>query len=83
MVVDPFAVVDVKVPGVMVIVVAPVVNQVSVPLAPEVMLVGDAVNETITGFGPNDFDEVTELQPASSKQPSRISTLAQRANAEA
>jgi hypothetical protein len=39
----------VNVPGVMVIVVAPVVDQLSVLLEPELMFVGLAVNEMIVG----------------------------------
>jgi hypothetical protein len=40
----------VKVPGVMAILVAPVVAQLSVLLDPEVMLVGFALKELITGL---------------------------------
>jgi hypothetical protein len=47
--VEPFADVDVNVPGVMAMLVAPVVAQVSVLLEPEVMLVGLAVKELIVG----------------------------------
>jgi hypothetical protein len=46
-VVEPLADVDVKVPGVMAMPVAPVVVQVSVLLAPDLMLTGLAVNEVI------------------------------------
>ena len=48
----PLADVDVKVPGAMAILVAPVVAQFSVLLAPELMLVGDAVKEEIVGAVP-------------------------------
>ncbi len=48
--VDPLADVDVNDPGVMARLVAPVVAQLSVLLEPEVMLVGLAVNELITGL---------------------------------
>ncbi len=48
--VEPFADLDVYVPGVMVIDVAPVVDQFSVLLAPEVMLAGLAANELMTGL---------------------------------
>ena len=48
--VEPLADVDVKVPGVMAILVAPVVAQLSVLLDPEVIPVGFAVNELITGL---------------------------------
>ena len=50
--VELLAKLDVNVPGVMAIVVAPVVVQLSVLLAPEVMLVGMAVNELMVGFDP-------------------------------
>ncbi|MGA2084782.1 MAG: hypothetical protein ABSG60_04610 [Terracidiphilus sp.] len=48
--VEPLADVDVNVPGVMAILVAPVVAQLSVLLEPEVMLVGSAVKELIVGL---------------------------------
>ena len=48
--VDPLADVDVNVPGVMAILLAPVVAQLSVLLDPEVTLVGFAVNELIVGL---------------------------------
>ena len=47
--VEPLANVDVNVPGVMATLVAPPVDQLSVLLAPELMLVRLAVNELITG----------------------------------
>ncbi|MGA2458584.1 MAG: hypothetical protein ABSF85_13525 [Terriglobales bacterium] len=50
MLVEPLAAVDVNVPGVMPILVAPVVAQLSVLLEPEVMLVGLAVKELIVGL---------------------------------
>jgi ribose/xylose/arabinose/galactoside ABC-type transport system permease subunit len=46
----PLADVDVNVPGVMAILVAPVVAQLSVPLEPEVILVGLAVKELMMGL---------------------------------
>ena len=49
-VVEPLAEVDVNVPGVMAIPVAPVVTQLSVLLEPELMLVGLAVKELIVGL---------------------------------
>jgi hypothetical protein len=49
-VVEPLAEVDVNVPGVMAILVAPVVTQLSVLLEPELMLVGLAVKELIVGL---------------------------------
>ena len=48
--VEPLPDVDVKVPGVIAILVAPVVTQLSVLLEPELMLVGLAVNELIVGL---------------------------------
>ena len=48
--VEPLPDVDVKVPGVIAILVAPVVTQLSVLLEPELMLVGLAVNELIFGL---------------------------------
>jgi hypothetical protein len=48
--VEPLAAVDVNVPGVMPILVAAVVAQLSVLLEPEVMLVGLAVKELIVGL---------------------------------
>ena len=48
--VEPLANADVNVPGVMAILVAPVVAKLSVLLAPELMLVGLAVNELMVGL---------------------------------
>ena len=48
--VEPLADFDVNVPGVMAILVAPVVAQLSVLLEPELILVGLAVKELITGL---------------------------------
>jgi hypothetical protein len=47
---DPLADVEVKVPGVMAMLVAPVVTQLNVLLEPEAMLVGLAVKELIVGL---------------------------------
>jgi hypothetical protein len=47
--VEPVAEVDLKVPGVMAIRVAPFVAQLSLLLAPKLMTVGAATNETILG----------------------------------
>jgi len=49
-VVEPVADVDVNVPGVMAMLAAPVVFQVSVLLAPYAMVVGLATNEPILGL---------------------------------
>jgi hypothetical protein len=48
--VEPLADVDVNVPGVMAMLVAPIVTQFSVLLEPEVMLVGLAVKELMLGL---------------------------------
>jgi hypothetical protein len=48
--VEPLADVEVNVPGVMAILVAPVVAQLSVLLEPELMLVGLAVKELMVGL---------------------------------
>ena len=48
--VEPVAEVEVNVPGVMARLVAPVVAQLSVLLEPDVMLVGLAVKDVMTGF---------------------------------
>jgi hypothetical protein len=84
--VEPFADVDVNVPGAMAILVAPVVSQLSVLLVPEFMLVGAAVKEVIAGaesVPENESDCIAELQPASPTQANRISTIAQGSNPEA
>ena len=47
--VEPLAEVEVNVPGVIAMLVAPLVTQVSVLLAPEAMVAGAAVNELIVG----------------------------------
>ncbi|MGA3011046.1 MAG: hypothetical protein ABSD72_12375 [Terracidiphilus sp.] len=51
-VVEPLADVDVKVPGVMAILVAPFVDQLSVLLEPEAILAGLGVKELIVGTLP-------------------------------
>jgi hypothetical protein len=48
--VEPLPFVDVKLPGVIAMLVAPVVAQLSALLAPELIVVGFAVKELITGF---------------------------------
>jgi hypothetical protein len=62
----PVAAADVKVPGVMAMLVAPVTIQLSV-LLPEEMLVGSAVNEAIVGAEPFGVGAVVAPQPI--KQP--------------
>ena len=48
--VEPLAEVEVNVPGVMAMMVAPVVTQLSVLLAPDAMLAGLAVKDVIVGL---------------------------------
>lgn len=72
--VEPFADVDVNVPGVMPILVAPAAVQLRVLLVPEFTLAGSAVKEVIVGTEPfpgGELDEV-EPQPASPTQANRI-----------
>ncbi|MGA2923027.1 MAG: hypothetical protein ABSE28_18120 [Candidatus Sulfotelmatobacter sp.] len=81
MLVEPLADVEVNVPGVMAMLVAPVAAQLRVQLVPEFMLVGFAVNEVIVGAeaAPEvDFDEVDNPQPASPAQANRTRTKPQR-----
>ena len=85
MLVEPVADVEVNVPGVMAILVAPVAAQLNVLLAPELMLVGFAVKEVITGLEPfpeEALDEVDAPQPASPAQANRIRTSRQRTSLE-
>jgi len=82
MLVEPLADVDVNVPGVMAILVAPAAVQLSALLVPEFMLVGSAVKEVIVGTEPfpeGEFGEV-EPQPARPTQANKIRmrTSAQR-----
>jgi len=73
--VEPLAAVDVNVPGVIAILVAPADAQLSVLVAPEFMLVGLAVNDVIVGAFPEDaLDGVIEPQPARPAQAIRIRT---------
>jgi hypothetical protein len=80
--VEPFADVDVNVPGVMAILVAPVVDQLSVLLEPELMLPESAAKELIVGAETfpgglvepvpvESIGEIDELQPASKTQANR------------
>jgi hypothetical protein len=76
--VEPLADVDVNVPGVMAMEVAPVAAQLNVLLAPEFTLVGFAVKEVIAG-DPFPEDELDELvpQPSAPTQTARIRSRAQ------
>lgn len=79
---EPLADVDVNVPGVMAIVVAPVACQLSVLLVPELTLAGLAVNEAIAGMAPlfdDELDEPLVPQPACPAQANKM-TIAQRAH---
>jgi hypothetical protein len=85
--VEPLADEEVNVPGVMAILVAPVVAQLSVLPAPEVMAVGAAAKEAIVGAevfpgdeGPG--DKVEAPQPASPKQTNKMRTSGQRSGPE-
>lgn len=76
---EPLAAVDVNVPGVMAILAAPAVAQLSVLLAPAFMLVGAAEKEVIAGLEPSPEDELdTPPQLTSPTQANRIKTRAQR-----
>jgi hypothetical protein len=67
--VEPLAELEAKLPGVMAIDVAPVVDQLSVLLDPEFMLVGFAVKDVIAGFvvmGPGEEDDEDDAPHAES-----------------
>ena len=78
--VEPPADVDVNVPGVMAMLVAPVVCQLSVLLEPEVMLVRSAVKEPMAGSNTVPEGELDEPQPSSPTQANRMSRIAQRSS---
>jgi hypothetical protein len=83
--VEPLADVDVKVPGVMEMLVAPDVAQLSVLLVPELMLVGLAVKELIVGaefFPDGELDEVGEEQLDRPAHRNIVRTSAQRSRRE-
>jgi len=81
-VVEPLADDELKLPGEIEIVVAPLVAQLRVALAPELMLVGFAAKEVTEGTEPEFDGEFGALlvlpQPARSTQTSKRSTSAQR-----
>ncbi len=82
---EPLDAVDVNVPGVMAILEAPLVDQLSVLLEPELMLSGWAANELIVGAEPfpeGGVGDVVELQPASPTQTNRMKTRAPRSSQE-
>ena len=78
--VEPLADVDVNVPGVIAILVAAVVVQLSVLLAPEFMVAGSTVKEVIVGLEgfPVGEPEVIAPQPASPTQANRTMARAQK-----
>jgi hypothetical protein len=78
--VEPLAELDVKLPGAMAIVVAPLVDQLSVLPAPELMLVGLAVNEAIEGFAVLFPDAPVDapLQPENPTHANRTNSSAER-----
>jgi hypothetical protein len=85
MLVEPLADVDVNVPGVMAILVAPAAAQLSVLIVPEFMLVGFAAKDVIVGAEPfpaGELDEVVAPQPARPTQANRVNPVAQRASPE-
>jgi hypothetical protein len=83
--VEPLADVDVNVPGVMAILVAPAAAHVSVLLVPELMLVGFAAKDVIVGVEPFGVDELGEVAPPQPARPipaNRANTRAQRPSPE-
>jgi hypothetical protein len=83
--VEPPADVDVNVPGVMAMLVAPAVAQLRVLLPPELMVAGSAVKEVMTGTEvfPDEPDDVTAPQPARATHAHRRSNDGQRSRIEA
>jgi len=83
-VVEPLADDELKLPGEIEIVVAPLVTQLRVAFAPEFMLVGFAEKELIAGAEPFPSDELDELvpQPASPTQTASIRSTAERCSPE-
>jgi hypothetical protein len=83
-VVEPLADVEVKVPGAMEMLVAPVTDQLNVLLEPEVIVVGLAVNDTIAGSEPVPVDEpdgIVEPQPSRPMQASEVISRVRRSTA--
>ena len=83
--VEPLDAVAVNVPGVMAMLTAPLVDQLSELLEPELMLSGLAANESIVGAEPfpeGDVDDIVELQPTRRTQANRITTNALRPSPE-
>ena len=85
MLAEPLVDVDVNVPGVMAILVAPVALQLSVLVVPELMVDGLAIKDAIAGAAPFPDpvpDEIPEPQPASTTPANRVRTRAQRSSLE-
>jgi hypothetical protein len=85
MLVEPLADVDVNVPGVMAMLVAPAADQLRVLLAPEFMVAGFAAKDAICGTEPfpvGKLAEVPEAQPTRPAQQSRVRTSAQSSSPE-
>jgi hypothetical protein len=83
--VEPLSDVDVNVPGVIATLVAPVADQLSVLLEPELMLVGLAAKDVIAGAEPFPGGELVEIpkpQPARPTQANRMRTSAQSSSCE-
>lgn len=79
-VVEPLVDVEVKFPGVMAMLVAPVTAQLSVALAPELMVAGLVVKEVMEGGEPDPEEEfgMVEPQPARPRQAHRIRASEER-----
>jgi hypothetical protein len=75
--VDPFADAEVNVPGVMAIVEAPLVDQASMLLAPELIPEGLAVKEAIAGIVPLSGAGLDEPQPEKPAHTNRMRAAAQ------
>jgi hypothetical protein len=82
MLVVPFADVDVNIPGVMATVVAPLVSQIRVLLAPKLMPAGLAVKEVMAGAVPLSDAEVDAPQPSNPAKLSRAKSSAPKLRAE-
>jgi hypothetical protein len=80
-VVEPLAAAEMNVPGVMAMLVAPVVTQLNVLLEPEAMLAGLAAKALIVGAEPVVGEEMLEPHPTSSIPASRKSAIAGRRSA--
>ena len=83
MLAEPLAAVEVKVPGVMAMLVAPETDQLSLLLDPEAMLAGFAMKEAICGAvpcGAGVLWEVAAAQPARAAQQMSVESSAQTPN---